>query len=369
MSVDIARVIQEIKEEASIRRTQPLHSDRDKLDGKSIRIRPVPVPFRKKALEVISREQFGALRRTYRLPVIGYLLKLVVSIVRLPIRLQQLGNELQELSEIRSLLFETDERTRSATMLSLDTREMIQSLKSRLSEAGPNESVTTILAEQDEHALDNLYFEFEKRFRGSQTAIRAKQEHYLPFFDNHKFNFKEELVLDVGCGRGEWLELLQTRQYRAVGLDLNRVMISECKAKGLNVELMDVVTFLKGQATGSLGALTGFHIVEHLPFKDLIEIMDQTFRALKPGGMVILETPNPENIVTAACNFYVDPTHRNPIPYQALSFFLEQRGFVSLQVEKLSPLAKKLNSSDPLVEDLAAWFYREQDYGIVAYKP
>ena len=119
-----------------------------------------------------------------------------------------------------------------------------------------------------------------------------------------------------------------------------------------------------------IGAITGFLIVEHLPFSALVQLLDESLRVLISGGIAIFETPNPENLMVGSCNFYTDPTHRNPIPPHTLSFMLTQRGFIETTVLRLSPLASlpEKKSIDQELHQVIESYYKEQDYAVIAKK-
>src|SRR4030043_2272533 len=154
-------------------------------------------------------------------------------------------------------------------------------------------------------------------------------------------------ILDLGCGRGEWLELLKENGYIAKGVDFNRVMVRQCQELGLDVTESDMIEYLRNQQPNSFGALTGFHILEHLSFKAVISLFDEALRVLKSGGMVIFETPNPENLIVAACNFYFDPTHRNPLPPRLLNFLIVSRGFEKTGIIRLHPYEFSQEQQNP----------------------
>ena len=171
-------------------------------------------------------------------------------------------------------------------------------------------------------------------------------------------------VLDVGCGRGEWLGLLKENNITAKGLDFNDVMVNKCRDAGLAVVRSDAVAYLRGLESESLGMITGFHIVEHLPFTTMMALLDESLRVLKPGGMVIFETPNPENIMVGACSFYTDPSHINPIPPATLSFLVEDRGYENIEVLRLHP-NESVHVEDPLLNH---YFTIGQDYAVIGCK-
>src|SRR3989442_11358235 len=118
---------------------------------------------------------------------------------------------------------------------------------------------------------------------------------YLPLIKQHGIGSREMPILDVGCGRGEWLELLKEQKLRGGGVDSNRVLVGQCVERGLEVAEEDLINHLTRLNDASLGAVTGFHLIEHLPIDTLIQFLNQTVRVLKPGGAVIFETPNPQN--------------------------------------------------------------------------
>lgn len=173
----------------------------------------------------------------------------------------------------------------------------------------------------------DFYIAFEDRYRGSRELIKQRQTSYLPYIEPLKAIYPNLKAIDLGCGRGEWLELLKENGVDASGVDLDDAMLSSCIASNLNVKKIDAISALQGLPNASLQIISGFHIAEHLPFEQLIELIHQALRVLSPGGLLILETPNSENIQVATSNFYLDPTHRNPIPAQLLSFLMTYSGF------------------------------------------
>jgi O-antigen chain-terminating methyltransferase len=131
----------------------------------------------------------------------------------------------------------------------------------------------------------------------------------------------------------------------------------------------DVLTYLRGLPGESLNAVTSFHLVEHLPFEMLIQLLDEIVRTLRRGGLLILETPNPENLLVGSCNFYADPTHRHPIPSETLQFLLESRGLHDTKVLKLRPRDEaRIEGDSEIVQRFNDLLYCAPDYGIIATK-
>ena len=227
-----------------------------------------------------------------------------------------------------------------------------------------------IMTEEERHALDALYVSFEDQFRGSREDIKERLRVYLPTLKQAQLGTDEMPVLDVGCGRGEWLELLKEQNLRAQGVDVNRILVEECQRQGLEVIEGDVIVYLRTLPDASLGAVTGFHIIEHLPFEVLVKLMDETVRVLKPGGVAIFETPNPENVLVGSYTFYLDPTHRNPLPSAVVKFMAEARGLCRVEVMPLHALeAYKMEEADlEITKRFNEYFYGPQDYAVVGWK-
>jgi SAM-dependent methyltransferase len=222
---------------------------------------------------------------------------------------------------------------------------------------------------EEQHLLDEFYAAFEDRFRGSYEDILNRLKVYLPLIEEAKIGTLESPILDVGCGRGEWLDLLRQSGYTAKGLDINRITLEQCRTKKLEVVESDVITYLQSLPNESIGGLTGFHIIEHLPFAVLIRLFDEVVRVLKPNGLVIFETPNPQNILVGSNTFYFDPTHRNPLPSPMIKFMAESRGLCEVRIMDLHPYpeSSRVSGSD-VAERFSDYFYGPQDYAVIGYK-
>ena len=207
---------------------------------------------------------------------------------------------------------------------------------------------------------DEFYASLEDRFRGSPEEIRERQEHYLPFVQAASAGTPGAPVLDLGCGRGEWLGLLKNRGLVGYGVEANEIFVSRCRREELKVERDDVLRHLESLPPASVGAVTGFHIIEHLPGDQQIRLAQLTFRALRPGGVLVLETPNPEHLSVAALRFYLDPTHIRPVPQALLEFIVRYAGFDNVCIEHRDP------SGDG---EAAQGWSRFQDYAVIAIRP
>ena len=167
---------------------------------------------------------------------------------------------------------------------------------------------------------DDFYVAFEEKFRGSEELIKERQKKYLKFINPLKILKDEVKALDIGCGRGEWISLLNENGFNARGIDVNESMVRLASQKGLNAAVNDALGELKSLDENSLDIITAFQVVEHLKFDDVLELIKEAKRVLAPCGILILETPNPENIMVGTQWFYLDATHKNPIPCELLSF-------------------------------------------------
>lgn len=187
------------------------------------------------------------------------------------------------------------------------------------------------------------------RFRGTREEIMDRVSIYVP-----ELKSIAELgpVLDIGCGGGELLEVLQENDIEAYGIEIASAAVEECVAAGLDVRLDDALHHLTSVPKGSLGAVTAIHVVEHVGIDTLIEMIDLSLRALRPGGMVIFETPNPSNVMVGADSFYIDPTHDHPIPSALLEFLVSIRGFTDARIV---PFKRAPNLFTPVMPDTGVW--------------
>ncbi|MCU0287333.1 MAG: class I SAM-dependent methyltransferase [Acidobacteria bacterium] len=220
--------------------------------------------------------------------------------------------------------------------------------------------------------FDDFYYDFEEKFRGSRDLVKSRLLVYLPYVKQTGGLNSMHGFLDIGCGRGEWLELLKENNVPARGIDLNMRMVSETRNRGLEVEHADVLIYLRKLPAHSLSGISGFHVIEHLPFAVLMAVLAEAYRVLVPDGVLILETPNPENFIVGSCNFYVDPTHRHPVMPIALGFMLNQSGFKEYESLQVS-LPEYLGGNEGVpasgvLKALVDHMTVGQDYGMITFK-
>ena len=208
-----------------------------------------------------------------------------------------------------------------------------------------------------------FYLELERRFRGTAEEISARAQPYLVLLQTNPELYVP--VLDIGSGRGEWLALLASENFPASGVDLNPINGDYCRSRGMQVSTCDAIEHLASLPSSSVGVVTAFHLVEHLPFATLLALTDEILRVLKPAGLLIYETPNPENILVATQFFWIDPTHIKPLPPDLLQFLVMQRGFTDAEIRRLHP-GESLPTIDSTLQTLLSG---PRDYAVVARKP
>ena len=202
---------------------------------------------------------------------------------------------------------------------------------------------------------DGRYLRFENRFRGAEAEIRKQQIAYLDDFP------PGGRILDLGCGRGEFLELLTARGFQAEGVDLNAEMIALCRDKGLAVEKGDLLERLAARPDASLDGIFSSQVIEHLTPASLRRLVELSYAKLGREGRILLETVNPLSVFALVHIYFLDFTHRTPVHPQALQFLLEAAGFSSAAVRfGLGLEAEKLGHIPP-ADEAAAVFNRNVD--------
>jgi len=184
------------------------------------------------------------------------------------------------------------------------------------------------------HQDDHAYYLFENIFRGPEEVILERQSVYLPYFKG-----AEKTVLDVGCGRGEFLELLRREEVPASGIDLNEDMIQVCREKGFEVSQEEALQHLRSLPEESLGGVFMAQFIEHLPAEAIVEAARLAFERLQAGAHLVMETQNPLSMVVSARNFYTDMTHIRPVHPEAVRFMLQMVGFQQVELKFLAPFS------------------------------
>jgi len=224
----------------------------------------------------------------------------------------------------------------------------------RAAPPGPSEAVPA-----------GVYSLFQERFRGSTEAIAQSQRFYVDFLRG-----VPGPVLDVGCGRGEFLRLLREEKIPALGVDSSPVSVAFCRADGFDVEEGDALATLGRRPAASLGGVVAFQVVEHWPPDRIFAFLTEARRVLAPDGVLIVETVNTDS-VSSLRSFFLDPTHVRPVPSEALAFFAEAAGFPETRVEFRSPQLPEARLSETTENDvkLNRLLFGPQDYALIARVP
>ncbi len=210
------------------------------------------------------------------------------------------------------------------------------------------------------------YSRFEERFRGDEDYVGETQQLYLDRFRGCR------RVVDLGCGRGEFLEILRQASIPAIGVDQDPEAIAACREKGLEARQADLFEFLAGEPPGSMDGIFCAHVVEHLPPLRLPQLVSLAAEKLAPGGTLAIETPNPGCLAIAG-DFYLDPTHVRPVPPNQLHFYFEEAGLGQIEIQELHPATEVFPEIAALdqIEQLRAFrrkFFGGLDYAIVGRK-
>ena len=220
-------------------------------------------------------------------------------------------------------------------------------------------------------SLDTFFAAFAERFRGNRAHIKELLRVYLPHLKDTNTGMAGKPIVDLGCGRGEWLEVLQEEGLQGKGVERNRVFVEECRQYGLEIVEGDILTYLCSLPNNSVGGVTGFHIIEHLPFDVLLQVVDETVRVLQPGGIAIFETPNLHNVLVSTQEFRIDPTHRNLLSSSVLKFMAEAKGLRRVQLLHLHPFPEVQQVQEGGLEVAKRFnelFYGPRDYAIIGWK-
>jgi len=228
----------------------------------------------------------------------------------------------------------------------------VRALEQRLAEGGthPQPDVTPTADTGSEIELDLDYVDFENLFRGSEESIRERQRSYLDLFRS-----VPGPVVDLGCGRGEFVELLVGAEIPAYGVDRNPGMVARCHEKGLDAREHDLLEHLASVPKASLGGVFCAQAIEHLSVRDVPRLFELAADAIAPGGRLVIETINPESLFVFASAFYVDLGHLRPLHPLTLRFLAEKNAFKDIDVlyssmpdDSIKPNAIELTGTEPL---------------------
>lgn len=297
-------------------------------------------------------------------------------------RIEELRPEFEsKIEELRSEIDDTIESEISSVIssmkLDLENKAWLASIiENRIEKGSKNQNIET----PDTRNLDINYFRFEEQFRGSREDIKQRQSNFINYFTGCSN------VLDIGCGRGEFLELAKELGIGAKGIDIDDTMVDYCLSKGLNVEKNEAIPYLEKLEDRSLDGIFIDQVVEHLEPDYLVNLLQLCFQKLKYGYYIFVETVNPLSLVSFT-NFYIDMTHKKPIHPETLKFLLTSAGFRDLNTKFFSPVSEEARLQKvPISNGVEEWaknyleiynhnieklnhiLYGAQDYAVIGKK-
>ena len=239
-------------------------------------------------------------------------------------------------------------------------------------ESPPPTTTAEVVGSAPDVAFD--YFAFEARFRGSEATIRERQQAYVEVLAGSRH------VVDLGCGRGELLQLLTEHGVDAYGVDLEPDFVELVRSKGIRAFQQDIQAHLNGLAVGEVDGIVMSHVVEHLKSSQIYALVQRAADVLSTGGTLVVETPNPESLQAGSINFHRDPTHRRPVHPDTLAFLCESAGFGDVEIRRLAMVPATALLPEPpstadgtltaylatVVEQLNHIIYGYQDYAVIA---
>jgi 2-polyprenyl-3-methyl-5-hydroxy-6-metoxy-1,4-benzoquinol methylase len=262
--------------------------------------------------------------------------------------------------EIQNRLWQDMEKIRGEYDRLIHTE--LRLLRQKLA-AGAAAVPAAAITPSSQEPLDIDWMAFAERFRGSEDRIREQQKCYVG-----RFAGASGEILDLGCGRGEFLEAAKAAGLAARGIDQSSESVALCLSKGLNVEQGDFFEYLESLADGSLGGAYCAQVVEHLSPAAVPRLVKLLSQKLRLGALAAIETPNPECLAIFATHFYLDPTHNRPVPAPLLRFYLESAGFGSVEIERLAPAVDSMPALAELPSGFRDAFFGGLDYAIFARK-
>ena len=226
--------------------------------------------------------------------------------------------------------------------------------------------------------MAELYARFEAAFRPSDLDLVRRFEDYLDVVSHLRDGAYP--LIDIGAGRGEFVEMLTGHGIPALGVDISVDAVEEAQRNGRRVEVAEANAYLSTLESESIGAVTAFHVIEHLEPEVVLRLLDESLRVLRPGGVLIIETPNPTNLNVGAAAFYHDPTHLRPVTPTYLEFLVPDRGFSDVETRFLHPQpeyslelgpenGQHAAASHMLLEDVRWALKGPQDYAVIARRP
>lgn len=372
-------------------------------EGKSNNIKAKGIKGRKILLDIK--------RRIYSLPLIGYCVRLGVNICLLPRKIKHIYSSMSDIydavrfmndriDKVKNEIYNTADENKKTeneirniekgikqsiitnSNLILDINERYSKLKNRTEELEKYrlDRINKIKenskrSKREKILMDKFYLRYNEHLMpDSREEVKNRAKVYIGKLDDYfnDYDKKNLSIIDLGCGKGEWLELLDENGYKAIGIDNNTNMVKKLSSILPSAKIVesDAFCYLKGLEDNSVDLISSFHMVEHLEMVEVIELLSECRRVLKNGGIIIIETPNPQNILTSTYYFNMDPTHKKPIPPELLAFIISESGLNVKETLMLYPLnfvPYSYEKEDPL-KDIVYRFNMKQAYSVLAVK-
>lgn len=227
---------------------------------------------------------------------------------------------------------------------------------------------------------DQFYHDFEERFRGSFEMICDRVSYYIPIVKEHIPDFANARFVDIGSGRGEWMEVIRANGAKDyIGVDPNDIQNDVARSHGHQAVAMDGVAYLESLEDESVDVVSSFQVIEHLPMSAIVRLMEESLRVLKKGGIILFETNNPQNLTVGSASFYLDPFHKRPLEPNLIAFIAEYSGFKQVDIIRANAHAHSLpvqpSAEYPAdgtllerVNTLSWTVFGPQDYAILGVK-
>lgn len=288
------------------------------------------------------------------IPLAGKVLWYIYALLKAPFRILALTNETNAIkNDLRSLAYTINEVKKTTDLIKTDL-----SFRYEKPEEYIVLNVSGFINKEFLSKKQGFYNLFEDSFRGEDIEERLKK--YMCFIEKaNKNTANKGFFLDFGCGRGELLKILKNSGINVKGVDINQEYVESLKEEGFDVLHGDGIDYLESLPDNSLFGLSAIHVIEHLVFEKLKELVVLAYRKLIPGGVLIVETPNPKCSVALA-NFYIDFTHLRPCPYEVVCFLLEWAGFSDIKLILSTPVDRAFRTGNPLGDYM--------DYALVGFK-